>query len=142
MLLRWVLVALVAAGLLLLAALHRGGDRGPRRMDDQVGLIPAYDEAQYQRFLNNVQSESGIDVRIALVPDTRGRPAEQLALELMRDGGVGRGTGGRGLFILYDTLARTMRIEVGPRLEGILPDAFVGYLMREHVDAFFGGGKP
>jgi hypothetical protein len=35
-----------------------------------------------------------------------------------------------------------MRFEVGPKLEGIDPDAFVGYLMRYHLDAFFGGGRP
>ena len=36
----------------------------------------------------------------------------------MRDLGIGRETGARGLLILYDTLARAMRVEVGPRLEG------------------------
>lgn len=137
-----ILILVVIADILLVALLWRVTHPARGRVDDRVGLIPAYDEQQYGRYLDQVQSESGIDIRIALVPDTRGRPPEQYALALMRDLGVGRETGGRGLLILYDTLARSMRIEVGPKLEGILPDAFVGYLMREHVDAFFGAGRP
>jgi uncharacterized protein len=117
--------------------------RGPtRRVDDRVGLIPAPDERQYNQYLDWVENESGIDIRIVLAPDTRGMAPEQFALEAMRELGVGRKTGGRGLVIVYDSSARTMRIEVGRRLEGILPDAFVGYLMREHVDPVFGAGRP
>jgi hypothetical protein len=117
--------------------------RGPsRRVDDRVGLIPAADERQYNRYLDWVQSESGIDVRIVLAPDAQGTTPEAFARSAMRELGVGRETGGRGLLIAYDTLARTMRVEVGPKLEGILPDAFLAYLMREHVNAFFGAGQP
>jgi hypothetical protein len=35
-----------------------------------------------------------------------------------------------------------MRVEVGPGLEGIFPDGFVGYLMREQTAAFFAAGDP
>jgi uncharacterized protein len=139
---RTVLVLVLVLDVLLVALLRRTTVGPPRRMDDRVGIIPAADERRYNEYLVRVQDESGIDVRIALVPDTRGQPLEQFALRAMRELDVGRETGGRGLLIVYDTLAHAMRIEVGPKLEGILPDAFVGYLMREHVDAFFGGGRP
>lgn len=118
-------------------------DRGTGPQGGRPGRDhPAADERQYNEYLVRVQDESGIDVRIALVPDTRGQPMKQFALRAMRELDVGREAGGRGLLIMYDTLAHAMRIEVGPKLEGILPDAFVGYLMREQVGAFFGGGRP
>jgi uncharacterized protein len=139
---RTVLVLFLVLDVLLVALFWRTMVGPPRRMDDRVGIIPAADERRYNEYLFQMQSESGIDVRIALVPDTRGQPLQQYALRAMRELDVGRETGGRGLLIVYDTLAHAMRIEVGPKLEGILPDAFVGYLMREHVDAFFGGGRP
>jgi hypothetical protein len=104
--------------------------------------MSAGDERDYDFYLDRVESESGVDIRIVLTPDTRGMSPEQFALAAMRDLHVGRKTGGRGLVIVYDTTTRTMRIEVGRRLEGILPDAFVGYLMREHVDPVFGAGRP
>ena len=41
------------------------------------------------------------------------------------------------MLFVYDLARQRMRIEVGPGLEGIFPDAFVGYLMREQTAAFF-----
>ena len=141
-LLRVVLLLVLAADILILVLFWPviGGTR--QHLDDRVGLIPKADKLQYNRYLDRVHSESGIDIRIVLAPDSRGSTPEQFALATMRDLGIGRETGARGLLILYDTLARAMRVEVGPRLEGILTDAFVGYLMRKHLDAFFNSGRP
>jgi hypothetical protein len=138
---RVVLLMFLAADVLLLLVLWPALRGPPRRVDDRVGIIPAHDERRYNLYLKQVEDESGIDIRIVLTPDIRGMTPEQFALAAMRELGVGRKTGGRGLVIVYDTTARTMRIEVGRRLEGILPDAFVGYLMREHVDPVFGAGR-
>jgi hypothetical protein len=139
---RVLLLLVLAADALLLVVLWPALRGPPRRVDDRVDLIPAGDERQYNQYLKWVESESGIDIRIVLAPDTHGLAPEQFTLATMRQLGVGRKTGGRGLLILYDTTARTMRIEVGPKLEGILPDAFIGYLMRQHLDPVFGAGRP
>ena len=139
---RVVLLLLLGIDLLILLVLWPSL-RGPtRRVDDQVDLIPAADERQYNKYLDWVENESGIDIRIVLAPTIGGQAPEQFALAAMRDLGVGRRTGGRGMLVLYDTSARTMRIEVGPKLEGILPDAFLGYLVRQHLDPVFGAGRP
>jgi hypothetical protein len=42
----------------------------------------------------------------------------------------------------YDVSRRRLRIEIGPTLQGIFTDAFVGYLMRHHVRNFFAAGDP
>jgi hypothetical protein len=139
---RTILLLVLAADALLFVVLWPALRAPPRRVDDRVDLIPAGDERQYNQYLKWVQNESGIDIRIVLAPDTRGLAPEQFTLATMRQLGVGRKTGGRGLLVLYDTTARTMRIEVGPKLEGILPDAFIGYLMRQHLDPVFGAGRP
>jgi hypothetical protein len=138
---RAILLLVLAVDALLLVALWPRL-RGPKsRVDDRIDLIPAWDEQQYNHLLHWIQNESGIDIRVVLVPDRRGLAPEQFALATMRKLGVGRETGGRGLLILYDSTSRTMRIEAGPRLEGILPDAFLGYLMRQHLDPSFGAGR-
>ena len=139
---RAVLLAVAAVAVLLLAALWPQLRGPPRRLEDRVGLIPAAEERNYNQHLEWVRQESGIDIHLVLVPDTRGLSPQQFALATMRELGVGKETGGRGLLVLYDTTARTMRLEAGPRLEGILPDAFLGYLMREHLDPMFGAGRP
>jgi hypothetical protein len=50
---------------------------------------------------------------------------------------VGRQVDGRGLLFVYDVAHQRMRIEVGPHLEQVFPDGFVGYLMRENTASFF-----
>ncbi|MGH7629928.1 MAG: TPM domain-containing protein [Gemmatimonadales bacterium] len=139
---RGVLIAVLAFDVLLLVLLWPVLVGPKERLTDRVGLIPAAEARQYNRYLDWVQHESGVDIRILLVPGTGDTPLETYALEAMRERGIGRETGTRGLLIVYDTSRRAMRVEVGPRLQGVIPDAFAGYLMREHVDAFFGEGRP
>jgi hypothetical protein len=140
---RKLLLAVALLDLLILAAAWRWHrDVAPRRVVDRVGIISAAEQRNYNRFLEQMHRESGIDLRIVLVPTVGTSTPEQFALTTMRELGIGQGTGSRGLLIVYDTLARTMRVEIGPKLEGILPDAFVGYLVREHLDPFFNEGSP
>ena len=141
--LRRVILLMVLALDVLILVLFWPAIRGPRRhVDDRVGLTTWADERGLNIYLDQVQNESGVDIRVVLAPDSRGSTPEQFAVATMRELGIGRETGARGVLILYDTLARTMRVEVGPKLEGVLTDAFVGYLMREHLDVFFNAGRP
>jgi uncharacterized protein len=114
---------------------------GKRHIYDRAGLIGWKEEYGNNQWLTAMQMESGVDIRIVVVPDSRGSTPEQFAVATMRELGIGRENGARGLLILYDTTARTVRIEVGPRLEGFLTDAFVGHMLRRHVDAFFNTGQ-
>ena len=114
---------------------------GKRHIYDRAGLIGWKDEFKDNQWLTWMQMESGVDIRIVVAPDSRGSTPEQFAVATMRELGIGRENGARGLLILYNTTARSVRIEVGPRLEGFLTDAFVGHMLRRHVDAFFNTGQ-
>jgi hypothetical protein len=140
---RKVLLAVALLDLLILAAAWRWHrDVEPNRVVDRIGIISTAEQRSYNFFLEQMHRESEIDIRIVLVPTVGNSTPEQFALATMRELGIGQGSGRRGLLIVYDALARTMRVETGPKLEGILPDAFVGYLMREHLDPFFKDGNP
>ena len=120
--LRRVILLMVLAVDVLILVLFWPAIRGPRRhVDDRVGLIPWADELRFNRFLDGVRNKSGIDVRVAIVPDARGSTRDRLALPKMRDLGIGRETGGRGLLILYDTLDRAMRSRSGRSWRGFCP---------------------
>ena len=138
---RWILLTVAVLDVLLIRALWPDLVGSPERVTDRVGLISRGDRWNYNRYLALVQQESGVDLRILLVPSTRGKSLEQFTLDAMRELHVGRSTGGRGVLIVYDTLDHAMRIEIGPKLQGVLPDAFVGYLIRNHLRPFFGGGQ-
>ena len=139
---RLILLLVLAVDIAILVVYWPDLKPGKRHVYDRVGLIGWKWEFRYNQWLTGMQLEHGVDIRIVVVPDSRGSTPEQFAVNTMRELGIGRETGARGLLILYDTLARTARIEVGPRLEGFLTDAFLGHMLRRHVDAFFNAGQP
>jgi hypothetical protein len=76
------------------------------------------------------------------VRNVAGGDLQSYALNRMRQMGVGKETDRRGLLFVYDVDGKRLRIEVGPRLEEVFPDGFLGYLMRENAASFFAGREP
>ena len=143
------LAALLLATLLILpprwwAAQARYASAGllVNRVRDHAGVIPFGDEWRFERFLQQIDDESGVDVRFLLVPEVAGETLERYSVRQARALGVGRDLDRRGLLFVYDVAARRLRIEVGATMEAVITDAFTGYLMREHVRSFFGAGNP
>jgi uncharacterized protein len=114
----------------------------PNRVRDKAGVISFAHEWRFERFLQMIEDESGVDIRFLLVPSVEGETLEQFGVRMARKMGVGQGLDRRGLLFVYDVAQRRLRIEVGMQMEPIITDAFAGYLMREHVRSFFGTGNP
>ncbi|NJD88769.1 MAG: TPM domain-containing protein, partial [Betaproteobacteria bacterium] len=69
------------------------------------------------------------------------KPLEELATALVQELRIGGKTREeRGVLLLYDVSGSRLKIEVGYGLEGIFPDAFVNYLVRDHARLFFASG--
>ena len=113
-----------------------------RRIDDRVGFIDSTELAPLENYLNQVQRESAIDIRFVFVDSVPGGDLEQFAVEAARQLGIGQGQDRRGVLFAYEVRGQRLRIEVGPTLQHIFTDRFVGYLMRNHVRTFFGSGNP
>ena len=112
------------------------------RVSDEIGLLPEGSRVRHEEMLQSLFDESGVDLRLLLVASTGGESIERYAVRRARELGIGRKSGGRGLLAVYDSTLRILRIEVGPPLQGILPDGFVGFIVREHARAFFEGRDP
>lgn len=112
------------------------------RLRDRAGVINFADQWRFERFLQQIEDESGADIRVLLVPRVSGESLEMFSVREARAAGVGQGVDRRGLFFVYDAEGHRARIEVGTQLEGIITDAFAGYLIRDHVRSFFGTGNP
>jgi hypothetical protein len=112
------------------------------RVRDHAGVLTFGDEWRFERFLQQIDDESGVDLRFLLVPEVTGETLEGYSVRQARALGVGRDLDRRGLLFVYDVAARRLRIEIGGTMEGVITDAFAGYLMREHVRSFFGAGNP
>lgn len=107
-----------------------------RRVYDEAHFLTPLARWKYEDYLGGVLDESGADVRVVFVRNVPG-DLETYALNRMRTLGVGKGVDRRGLLFVYDVGTKRLRIEVGPRLEEIFPDGFLGYLMRENTASFF-----
>lgn len=113
-----------------------------RRATDEAGLLRQWTLGKFEEYLEATEREVGADIRIQLKRDVPGDDLERYAREQMRLLGVGRDVGQRGVLFVYDVSRRRLRIEVGPGLEGVLPDGFVGHLMRDGAATFFAEDNP
>ena len=119
-----------------------GGPVTRQRLMDHVGLIPVDERPRYESHLAWLYDETGIDCRFLFVPNVGTETLEQFTVRRARELGVGRASDRRGVLFVYDLADRRLRIEVGPQLEGVLTDAFIGYLMHDHARYFFESGDP
>lgn len=110
-----------------------------RSLIDEAHFIPASDAEGFEKWLGWIDDESGVDFRLIFTQDVSGS-IDAYTVQRARELGVGRDVDKRGLLFVYDVVGQRMRIEVGPGLEGVFTDAFVGYLMREQSGMYFEGG--
>lgn len=107
-----------------------------QRVIDEVGLLDAIDEKFLDDYLHAIDVESGVDIRFIFARDA-GDNLESFALNKARSLGLGRDLNRRSLLFVYDVAGKRMRVEVGPGMEGMFPDGFVGFLVREQTAALF-----
>jgi hypothetical protein len=105
----------------------------PKRFRDPRGVLADGDRARWDSMLQNIMDESGLDVRVLLDSVPAGTDLTALALEEARRVGMGRTSDRRGVFLLVDLATGDLRMEIGPQVEGIFPDGFVGRILRAHT---------
>lgn len=138
----WIgLVLLAVAGAVGFSVLRLRSRVAPR-VDDHAGVLDRDEVPRLEEYLANLERESGIDVRFVFVDSLAGETLEQFAVRTARGIGIGRDLDRRGMLFAYDVRDQRLRIEVGPTLQGIFPDGFVGYLMRGNARSLFASGNP
>lgn len=136
----------------LLLAVWLGARDGPsrageaadpaRRVVDPTGVLPPYDQMRMSSYLEQIEKETTIDIRLLFAPPPGGRSLDVFAAEEATRLGIGRETGLRGVLVVYDPDARRLRVELGYGLEEYFPDAFVGRLIEDQVRWHFQEGDP
>jgi uncharacterized protein len=116
--------------------------------DFAVKVSPATKE-QLETLLRNFRDRTGIEVAVVTVPfdDMQGYPIEEYALQLGRQWGVGRDSEKRALVLVVairppdsqGAYHGGTRLEVSRHLEGDVPDALAGELIRKMRDDFTAG---
>lgn len=86
---------------------------------------------QLERYCTQVEAATGVQMAIVTIDSLEGDPIDQTANALFHKWGIGKKGKDEGIMLLLAVRDRKSRIEVGYGLEPILPDGFVGSVLRE-----------
>ena len=137
--LRALLASLALAGVLAPAAAQ---DLQPvpefsARVIDQTGTLTAGEQAELEQKLLAFEQRKGSQVALLMVPTTQPETIEQYGIRVAEAWRPGRADVDDGVILLVALQDRTVRIEVGYGLEGVLPDAIARRIIDETITPLF-----
>lgn len=108
---------------------------------DQTGTLTSSEITTLETKLSNFDKETSTQVVVYMMSTLGGESLEETSIEIAEKNGIGQKGKNNGvlLFIVKDD--RKLRIEVGYGLEGALPDALAGQIIRKEITPYFKQGK-
>ena len=100
-------------------------------VSDYAGVVDAASRQQLDAYGAIVERSTGVQMAFVTLQSLEGEPIEDVANTIYRSFGVGQKGKNEGVLLLLSIGDRRSRIEVGYGLEPILPDGFVGSILRE-----------
>jgi uncharacterized protein len=128
-------LALPAAAALVLPARPDHG-----RVLDAAGILTPGGKSQLQAISDDLEKKTGSELAVAVVKTLDGTDAADYANRLFRAWGVGKKGQDNGVLILLCPSERKARIEAGYGVEGVLPDALAGRILKDEVHPLFHDG--
>lgn len=111
-----------------------------RHVTDLTGTLSAAQSAQIEAQLSALEQRKGSQVAVYMVPTIGDRALEEYVLEVAEDNRLGRVGIDDGVLLFIAKDDRKIRIEVGYGLEGAIPDAKAGRIIREYLAPNFRKG--
>jgi uncharacterized protein len=139
-------LVLIFSGLLLLSPLiHTSATSIPSPdatfyVLDEVGLLSESSKSTIIATSTDLQAKTKAQIVVVIVQSMNGQSAEDFALNILREWGIGDKELDNGLLILLSIDERISRIEVGYGLEGILNDAKTGRFQDSYMIPYFTSG--
>jgi uncharacterized protein len=93
-------------------------------------VIDSASKAQLESYCAMVEQTTGAQMALVTIPSLEGEPIEDVANTIFRAWGVGQKGKNDGILLLLAINDRRSRTEVGYGLEPILPDGYVGSILR------------
>jgi len=110
------------------------------RVTDQTGTLTAEQQAGLERQLLAFEQRKGAQVALLIVPTTQPETIEQYSIRVVEAWKLGRDKPDDGVLLLVALKDRTLRIEVGYGLEGVLTDATSRRIIAETITPQFRQG--
>ncbi len=110
------------------------------RVTDTTGTLTLEQQASLDQTLQTFEAEKGTQVAILIVPTTQSETIEQYSLRVVEQWKLGRKRVDDGALLIIAKDDRTLRIEVGYGLEGVLTDATSKRIISEDIAPRFKQG--
>ncbi len=127
----------VLVSLFLLTALSVQATQLPRPkgyVNDFAGVMSAQQQQELEALLTNFERQSGgVEIAVVTIQSVPEADVDGYAVDLFAAWGIGKKGADNGLLILAAINDRRGRIEVGYGLEGIIPDAVAGRVLRQVI---------
>ena len=110
------------------------------RVTDLTGTLAPQQRRDLETRLAAFEQTKGSQIAVVIVPTTRPETIEQYGIRIADAWKLGRGGVDDGLIILMAKNDRTLRIEVGRGLEGVIPDAVANRIIEDVMVPYFRQG--
>jgi uncharacterized protein len=110
------------------------------RVNDEARLFDASAAASLEQTLKAYETRTGRQFVVLTIPSLENEPLEDYAIKVARTWKLGRKGKDDGVLLLVARDDHKVRIEVGYGLEGTLPDALAGRIIRDEMVPRFRGG--
>ncbi|MBU1396921.1 MAG: TPM domain-containing protein, partial [Gammaproteobacteria bacterium] len=128
------------AGLALLAWAQVAVPDLSRRVTDLTATLSAEQIATLENQLAAFEAQQGSQIAILLVPTTQPEDIAQFAIRVAEKWKIGRTKVDDGVILIVAKDDRTLRLEVGYGLEGVIPDAIAKRVIAETITPYFKAG--
>jgi len=106
-------------------------------VNDYAGLLAPGERERLESLLAEYQRATGTQMAIAIFRSLEGESLEDVASTLFQKWRLGQKALDNGVLLVVFVQDRKLRLEVGYGLEGVLPDAEAGRIIRDAVSARF-----
>lgn len=110
------------------------------RVTDLTATFSAAQQQALEKSLFDFEQRKGVQIAVLLVPTTAPETIEQYSIRVVDQWRLGRKGVDDGLLLLVAKNDRTLRIEVGYGLEGVVPDAVANRVINEIIVPRFRDG--
>jgi uncharacterized protein len=111
------------------------------RITDRTGTLNPQEIAALDRKLAAFENETTNQIAVLLIPSLEGGSLEDFSIRLAEKWKIGQKGRNNGAILLIVKNERKIRIEVGYGLEGALPDALAGTIIRNEIAPRFKEGQ-
>ena len=104
-----------------------------RHVTDLTGTLTPVQVAQLESQLTEFEQRKGSQVAVYMVPTLGDRALEEYSLAIAEENRIGRAKIDDGVLLFIAKDDRKVRLEIGYGLEGAIPDAKAGRIIREYL---------